>query len=250
MCSHLKNPRFPIVKAVYCFDASSVVIYQKSTFRSRQEKYPVFMRLSMASCIWGNGYKSFLVLTFNLWKSMQKHRPWSFFLTNLTVLHHGVWLWQIVPTSNISFMWTLTSSKIWGGILWNLFLMCSSSTMWISCFTRIVHPYSPGSSEKLSWYSVSRAWADAQLAPDHPSSPEKCSCWRSVSLLHSIDIFVCQISCISSNFSNVPGITSTGGTLFAATMQAILIPLPIVIDTAVWFLITMATHLSPVVISV
>ena len=38
ICSCLKNPRFLTMKAVYCFDVSSMVIWQKPTFRSRQEK--------------------------------------------------------------------------------------------------------------------------------------------------------------------------------------------------------------------
>ena len=46
----LNNPRFLTVKAVYCFDASSIAICQKPTFRSKQEKYSVSTRLSMASC--------------------------------------------------------------------------------------------------------------------------------------------------------------------------------------------------------
>ena len=53
--SHSKNPRFPTVKAVYCFDVLPVAIYQKPTFTSKQEKYPTPTRLSMASCIQGRG---------------------------------------------------------------------------------------------------------------------------------------------------------------------------------------------------
>ena len=53
-CSHSKNPRFPTVKAVYCFDALSIAICQKPTFRSKQENYPTPTGLSMASCIWGS----------------------------------------------------------------------------------------------------------------------------------------------------------------------------------------------------
>ena len=181
---------------------------------------------------------------------MQKCRPLSFFLTNTMALHYGLWLGWIVPASNISFMWALTSSTIGGGILQNLSLKGSSLTTWISCFARLMQPNSPGSSEKMSWFSVSRAWTNVWLAPDHPSSPDKSSCWRSVSFLHSIDILVHWIPYISSNFSNVPGISATRGTLFTATVWATLMPLPIVISTAAWFLITMATCLLLVVILV
>ena len=136
-----------------------------------------------------------------------KRRP-LFFLTNMTALHHGLWLGQITPTSNIAFMWALTSPTMEGGILWDLFLKGSSSTILISCCTRPVQPNSPGSSEKMSWYWVNRSWADVQFAPDHQSSPDKCSCWRSISFLCSIDILVCWIPCILSNFFSVPDITS------------------------------------------
>ena len=34
----LRNPRLPKVKAVYCFDSSSILICQNPDFRSRQEK--------------------------------------------------------------------------------------------------------------------------------------------------------------------------------------------------------------------
>ena len=36
--SHLKNLGLPMVKAVYCFDTSSILICQNPDFRSRQEK--------------------------------------------------------------------------------------------------------------------------------------------------------------------------------------------------------------------
>ena len=37
-CSHPKNPEISMVKAVYCFYATSMAICQKSTFRSRAGK--------------------------------------------------------------------------------------------------------------------------------------------------------------------------------------------------------------------
>ena len=43
-----------MVKVVYCFDASSMAICQKPTFRFKQEKHPVLTILSMASCIQGS----------------------------------------------------------------------------------------------------------------------------------------------------------------------------------------------------
>ena len=169
-----------------------------------------------------------------------------FFLTNMTALHHGLWLGWIGP----SFQHFLQVSphflyhRRWDPLK-SLFKGLHHQQPLISCFARLVQPNSRGSSEKMLWYSVSRAWADVQFAPDHPSSPDKSSCWRSISFLHSIDILVHWIPCISSNFSSVPGITSTGGTLFAATTQVTLMPLLIVTDAAVWFFYHYGNMLTP-----
>ena len=38
MQSHLKNPKLPTVKAVYCVNASSIFICQNPNLRSKQEK--------------------------------------------------------------------------------------------------------------------------------------------------------------------------------------------------------------------
>ena len=40
MQSHSKNPKLPIVKAVYFLDASSIFICQNPDLRSKQEKCP------------------------------------------------------------------------------------------------------------------------------------------------------------------------------------------------------------------
>ena len=52
-------------------------------------------------------------------KSMQNHKPPSFFLTKTTALHHTLWLSQIVPDSSISQRWFGTSSTRGGGICLN-----------------------------------------------------------------------------------------------------------------------------------
>ena len=49
MQSHSKNPKLLMVKAVYCLDSSSFVIYQNPDFRSRKEKWPALTRTSNAS---------------------------------------------------------------------------------------------------------------------------------------------------------------------------------------------------------
>ena len=103
----------------------------------------------------------FLVLAFSLWKSMQKHRPLSFLHTNTTALHNCLWLGQIVPNSIISFTCAQTSSTIRGVILQNLSLKGLSSRTLISCFAKSIQPISPGSRERMSWYSGNRPWAPA-----------------------------------------------------------------------------------------
>ena len=218
MWLHLKNPKFPMVKAVYCFKASSIAICQNLAFKSRQEKYPVPTKLSMH--------------------------------TNTTALHQGLWFGQVAPASNISSTCAWTSSTIGGGILWNLSLKGSSSITLISCFTRSVQPNSPGSKEKMSWYSASRTWVAAWFLSDHLSRPDKSSCWKSISFLHSTNSFVCWIPWLLSSFSNVLGATSTWGTPFVATTWVTLTPVAMVIRMAVRFFTMTATPLLLVVISV
>ena len=60
---------------------------------------------------------------------------------------------------------------------------------------------------------------------DHPSRPDRSSCWKSTSLLCSTDILVCWIPCISSSFFKVLGTTSTWSTVFTATTWVTLMPL-------------------------
>ena len=174
---------------------------------------------------------------------MHKCRLSSFLHTKTTALHHGLWLGQIAPASNISFIYTQASSSIRGGILWNLSLKGSSSTTLISCFAKSVKPNSPGSMEKMSWYSVNRAWAATQFLFDHLSRPYKSSCWKS-------NFFLCWIPYISSIFSRVSGVTFTGGTAFAATTWVTLTPLVIVIQVAIRFYTTTPTCLLPEITSV
>ena len=143
---------------------------------------------------------------------MQNCRPPSFLHTNTMSLHHSLWLWWIASTSSISFMCAWTSSTMGGGILWNFSLKGSSSNILVLCFVRSVQSNSPGSKEKMLWYSASRAQTAAWSWSDLPSRQDKSRCWKSTSFLHSTDILVCWIPCISSSFSKVPGTTSTGGT--------------------------------------
>ena len=132
-------------------------------------------------------------------------------------------------------MCTWTSSTIRWGILQNIPLKGSSSTILISCFAKYIHPNSPGYREKMSWYSVNKAQTATQFLSDPLSRLDKSSCWKSTLFLCSTTLLVCWIPCISSNFSRVLGVTFTGGTAFAATTWATLMSLVIVIEVAVRF---------------
>ena len=123
MWSHLKKPRLPMVNAMYCYEDSSILICQNPDFRSRHEKWPAPTKLSNASWILSSGYESFFIWVLRHQKSMQKHRPPSFFWTNTTALHHMLWLRQIVPESNISHKCLWTSSTNGRGICLNHYWM-------------------------------------------------------------------------------------------------------------------------------
>ena len=114
-----KNPRFPTVKVVYCFDSSSMEIFQKPTFRSWQKKHPAPTRLSMASCIWGSEIGVFLDSLIELTKCQCKNADLlsSFLCTtsNSCITPWALTRVQIAPKSNISFMCALTVIHHWRG---------------------------------------------------------------------------------------------------------------------------------------
>ena len=126
----------------------------------------------------------------------------------------------------------------------------SSSVSLILCFTRFVQPKSPGSKERMSWYSASRVCAVARFRGDHPSRPDKSNCWKSASSLCPTDILDLWIPCIFTSFSNIPGEASTWGIAFTAMTQAILTPLAMVTRAVDRFFTMTATCLLPVVILV
>ena len=181
---------------------------------------------------------------------MQNHRSPSFLHISTMALHQGLWLGWTVLTSSISFMCAWTSSNMGGGILQNLSLKGSSSVTLILCLARSVQPNSPGSKEKMVWYAASRELAATWSLPDHPSMPDKSSCWKSSSFLCSTAILISQIPCISCTFSKVPGTTSIRGTTFTSTPWVTLTPLAMVIAVVVRFFTTTAVYLLPVVNSV
>ena len=92
------------------------------------------------------------VQAFSQQKSMQDHRPPSFFCTNTTALHQALWLGLIAPDSNISCRWFQTSSTNGGGICLNCSLKGVSSVTFTVCFMEWVQSNSTGSNENMSWY--------------------------------------------------------------------------------------------------
>ena len=143
-----------MVKAVYCRDFSDIFTCQNPDFKSIIEKNRAPTKDSIVSCIWGRGYKSFLVLAFNCWKSIQNCKPPSFFQTKTMALHQADCEGQMAPPSSISWRCSRTSSKSGGAIHQKLSLKGSPSGNSIMCSAASVHPISFLSKEKISWYSI------------------------------------------------------------------------------------------------
>ena len=96
-------------------------------------------------------------------KSIQKHRPPSFFHTSTMALHQALWLGLMVPDSNISFRWFLTSSTSGGGIHLNCSLKGVSSVTFMICSMEWVQPNSAGSNKNTLWY-LARSWQAASAS--------------------------------------------------------------------------------------
>ena len=156
---------------------------------------------------------------------MQKHRPPSFFLTSTMALHQALWLGLMVPDSNISLRWFLTSSTIGSGIHLNRSLKGVSSVTFMVCSVEWVQPSSARSNENTSWYSARSQRAASANSGAHESRPLKsslsnslpCLCltvnfgiWRSGHVLS----LTCKLSGSgSSGTGNVDNNLPTGGLL-------------------------------------
>ena len=112
-------------------------------------------------------------------KSMQKHRPLSFFQTNTTALHHTLWLGQIMPESNISHKCAQTSSTNGSGIC----LKHSLYSVSLICLVEWIQPTSLGSREKTSWYSAKRDWVEAASLGGQDSNPLRSNYSKNFSCL-------------------------------------------------------------------
>ena len=109
--------------------------------------------------------------TLRWWKSIQKHRPPSFFWTNTTALHHTLWLGQIMPESNISHRCAQTSSTNGGGICLKSSLNGVSLVTLITCSVEWVQPSLLGFREETLWYSAKRDWVEATSWVGQDSNP-------------------------------------------------------------------------------
>ena len=120
---------------------------------------------------------------FRWWKFIQKHRLQSFFQTKTTMLHHTLWLGQIMPEFNISCKCVWTSSTNGGGICLNHSLSGASSVTLITCFVEWVQPSSLGSKEKMFWYSAKRDWVESNSLGGQDSNLPKSNFSNSFSCL-------------------------------------------------------------------
>ena len=201
-----------MVKAVYCWDFSTILTCQNPLLKSIMEKCAAPAVLSNASWICSKGYESFSVCTLSLQKSMQKHSDSSFFLTNTTALHHRDWLGHITPVSSISRSKVCTSSKSVGGMCLNRSLNGSLSVMWISCSIVLVQPSSFPSNVKMRSRAVA-AFGGVQLL-----RPSKFSFSNSFSCHVVTDIGSCKASI--PRVASISVDSSAGGTGEAETTRA------------------------------
>ena len=121
------------MKVVYCFNASSIFIYQNPNLRSKQEKCPAPTKLSNTSCILGRGRSPFLYKHSSSKSQCRTigHHP-SSSPTPLHCTKHSGWAgWH--QTLNISHRWFQTSSTNGRGIHLNHSLKGVSSVTFIVC---------------------------------------------------------------------------------------------------------------------
>ena len=87
---------------------------------------------------------------------MHNLSPPSFIQTETTALLHADLLGLIALTSSMWSRWSFTSSSRPEGIFLGLSLKGFGSVTSILCLAASVHPISPSSSAKMSWYSANK----------------------------------------------------------------------------------------------
>ena len=114
---------------------------------------------------------------------MQNCRPPPFFCTSTTALHQALWLGLMVPDSNISFKWFLTSSTSGRGIHLNHSLKGVSSVTFMICSVEWVQPNSAGSNENTSWYLARSRLAASANSGVQESRPLKSNSLNNLACL-------------------------------------------------------------------
>ena len=109
------------------------------------------------------------------WKSIQKCKPPSFFLTSRAALYQAPLLGHMVPTSSISHKWLQTSSTKGRGICLNYSLKGVSSVTLITYLVEWMQPSSIGSNEKTSWYLAKSCQVESSNSGGHDYKPLKSS---------------------------------------------------------------------------
>ena len=209
------------------------------------EKWPAPTKLTSASWILSSGYESFFVWVLRQQKSIQKHRPPSFFQTSTTTLHHALWLGQITPESNISHRYVQTSSTNGRGIHLNHSLNGVLSMTLITCLAEWVQPSSLGSKEKTLWYSAKRDVVESTSSGGQDSNPLKSNSLNNFSCLYFTVSFGVWRPCTLSDASITPVPIGGSGTNVAATALTTEVFFLRVWGYATLFLTTTAAFLLP-----
>ena len=180
----------------------------------------------MVSCIWDNGKASFLVWEFNWQKLMQNLSPPSFFETKTTALHHVNLLYFMAPTLSMWSKCSFTSLRRIDGMFRGLSLKGLGSVTSIMCSMALVHPISPSSNAKMSWYSANKFKVYSLFSSAQDSSSKSSSFLNRsflVSFMESpVQTFLAHLWVWRA--PTVPFATTVSKTSFAATILATGVP--------------------------
>ena len=166
---------------------------------------------------------------------MQNLSPPYFFQTRTTALHHADLLGLIAPTASMRAKCSFTSSRRSEGIFLGLSLLGFRSVTSILCSAASVHPISPSSNAKMSWYAAYRFRAFSLFSYLQDLRPE------SSNFLNKIFLLSLMVSSVQPSWAHlwvrrpptVLSATTVSGTSLVVSIQA----------TAVPFLMTMAWSL-------
>ena len=116
---------------------------------------------------------------------MQNLSPLSFFWNKTTALLHADLLGLITPTSSMWSRWSFTSSSRPERIFLSLSLKGFGSVTLILCSAASVHPISPSSSVKMSWYLANKLRALFLFSSVQDSRPKSSNFSNKIFLLSS-----------------------------------------------------------------